>query len=574
MIMRPSLANMNISIKVYATPVLLMASLIILLGVFLLGMSRQSTALSDLRAASFERARFAAEVERLAIGAQSNTYRLIGWRAAKVAPEKSARLHDTIRADLLALKSIIKKHSTSGIAGEEAELTQAMADLTKYFISSLGETAAMAESDHEAALALMTDSETITDSLTNSVTDFQRFTASKAQEVYDDAISIALTSRAVFVAIFVLFMALGGAVMVVVARAITGPVNHLTDAMVGYAAGDLSAETPLLDRRDEIGAMARAVAVFVDGLKHTAELEKKQRHLREAMAEKAREREIHIAAFDASMDEVLASVMQTVASVRDVSDQLEGNVQQATSRASTVAARAGEASSDVNTVVSAAEQLGLSVSEISQQVSMTAAIAGEAVHGAQTANNSVGSLEDASRRIGEIVTLINHIAHQTNLLALNATIEAARAGDAGKGFAVVAGEVKNLANQTAKATEGIAGQVSGIQSVSREAANIIRHVGETITRVNDIVVGIASAVEEQSAATQEIVRSIQQIAIGNSDITSNIADVSLATEATGQITTMMLSAAGELSAQTEGLRKEIAGFLSKVRDETTAEIRI
>jgi methyl-accepting chemotaxis protein len=216
-------------------------------------------------------------------------------------------------------------------------------------------------------------------------------------------------------------------------------------------------------------------------------------------------------------------------------------------------------------VASATEELTSSVNEISRQVQESARIASEAVEQAQKTNDRVGELSKAASRIGDVVELINTIAGQTNLLALNATIEAARAGDAGRGFAVVASEVKALAEQTARATGEISQQIKGIQDATDESVVAIKEIGGTIGRMSEIASTIASAVEEQGAATQEIARNVQQAAQGTQQVSSNITDVQRGASETGTASSHVFSAAQSLSGESNRLKLEVGKFLSSVR---------
>ena len=219
----------------------------------------------------------------------------------------------------------------------------------------------------------------------------------------------------------------------------------------------------------------------------------------------------------------------------------------------------------MQTVATAAEQLTASIHDIARQVSTSAGIAHEAEQEAGRVSSTILELAEAARRIGEVIQLINAIAAQTNLLALNATIEAARAGEAGKGFAVVASEVKNLANQTAKATEDIAAQVGSVQSATQAAVGAIGGIAGTIGQINGIAAGISSAVEEQGSATREIARNVQEAATGTQEVSSNIAGVQDAAGETGRTAELVLSAADDLMRQSQMLRDRVDRFLSTIR---------
>ena len=219
----------------------------------------------------------------------------------------------------------------------------------------------------------------------------------------------------------------------------------------------------------------------------------------------------------------------------------------------------------MQTAAAAAEQLTASIGEISRQVAHSSHIAGKAVAEARRTDTIVQALAEGAQKIGDVVQLITGIAAQTNLLALNATIEAARAGDAGKGFAVVASEVKNLASQTARATEEIDVQISHIQSATTEAVQAIRMISATIEDVSFISTTIASAVEQQGAATAEIARNVQQTAASTEHVTSNIASVSQAANDTGAAAGQVLGSASELSAQAKMLTESVVRFIGTVR---------
>jgi len=266
-------------------------------------------------------------------------------------------------------------------------------------------------------------------------------------------------------------------------------------------------------------------------------------------------------------DNVLSIVQNVTAAATEMqasAESMSATAEETSQQSAAVATASEEATTNVKTVAAAAEEMSNSIQEISKQVTESARISQEAVTQAQHTNNVVGSLATNAQKIGEVVNLINEIASQTNLLALNATIEAARAGEAGKGFAVVAAEVKTLANQTAKATDEIGDQVGAIQGATTEAVNAIQAISTTIGRISEICNGIASAVEEQGAATREIATNVQQAATGTEDVTRNIEGVRQASSETGNAASQVLSASQELAKHAEGLRGQVNAFMTSL----------
>ncbi len=348
-------------------------------------------------------------------------------------------------------------------------------------------------------------------------------------------------------------------------RSITLPLKASISAMRELADGDLNAHIPLSNRQDEIGEVIKALGVFKASgierhrLEEAQKLEQTARNRRQEIIERL------TTDFNTSVQAVLRSVTNSAHHLRD-SAQSMTSIAEDTSRQSTVVAAAAEqASMNVETVAAAAEQLAASEHEIARQISNSSDIAQKAAAEAERVNDIVAILVDATGRIGAVVTLINDIAAQTNLLALNATIEAARAGDAGKGFAVVANEVKHLANQTTKATEEIGAQINSVQSVTNDAVIAIRGIGTTISAITENATAIASAVEEQTAATGEIARNVQQASSGTREVTSSITLVNEGAATTGGAAHQVLSTADDLSKQSDALAAEITQFLTAIK---------
>lgn len=347
---------------------------------------------------------------------------------------------------------------------------------------------------------------------------------------------------------------------------VSRPIQTMTGVMSLLAGGDAGAEIPYQSRRDEIGAMAAAVQVFKDNLIRTRQLEV-ETALARASAEEQRKAGMRQMAdgFEQAVGDIVGMVSSSATELQATAGTMSGTAAETAAQSSAVAAAAEEAASNVNTVAAAAEELGSSVQEIGRQVAGAAQLARTAVDEASQTTSLVQELSGAVAKIGDVVTLISNIAGQTNLLALNATIEAARAGAAGKGFAVVASEVKALAEQTARATSEISGQIGRIQGSTGQAVTAISSISARIQEISGVATSIAAAVEEQGAATQEIVRNVAQASTGTAEVTSNIAGVARASEGTGAAAHQVLGAASELSRQSEQLASEMSRFLDTVR---------
>jgi len=369
-----------------------------------------------------------------------------------------------------------------------------------------------------------------------------------------------------FAAMVLLIAGLTGIVVFALARHISVPVRRLSGVTARLAAEDYAIEVSETDRGDEIGSLAQSIRTLRDAAREARDLRRQQEDAKRQIDAERRRTALAMAdSFEGSVKQVADVIGTSAGTMNGAAQTLDGIARETSSQASSIAAAAEQASANVQTVASAAEELSASIQEISRQVQHSTAMSSQAVTEANRSDRLIQGLADAAGRIGDVIGLINQIAAQTNLLALNATIEAARAGEAGKGFAVVAGEVKNLANQTAKATDEIAAQIGSVQSATIEAVSAIRSIGGTIASINEVAAAIAAAVEEQHAATQEISRNIQEASEGTRQVTSYLGQLAGAVAQVGSTSGDVLESSRELSDQSRKLNGEVQAFLVSVR---------
>ena len=557
------LRDVAISGKVALAPGVVLCTLIgmALVAIVILGASKDR--IRDLSEGAFERYRLAAEANEATAGAHTMLMRTLSV-AANESDKKRIEVNlKTFTAALDVTQSALDglKHH---VGANDPAMQQIMASF-KLYREATKQVLDVVVDDAATATMLMADAEAGFSSLVTQLRALK--SSADAAQATTSRAALDAATRAIwlFLAILVTAAVLSIVATMLISRVIARPIKQLTHDMELLASGSTDLEIAATGQRDEIGSMARAVEVFkqnaIDAKRLDAEqkTEQARKELRQAAVEQ------HIAIFERGVRASLDMLASAATEMRATSQSMSATANETSRQAVAVAAGAERATVNVQTVASATEELSSSVSEIGRQVTQSARIAGQGVEQAGRTNATVGGLSAAAQKIGDVVKLISDIASQTNLLALNATIEAARAGDAGKGFAVVASEVKSLANQTAKATEEIASQVTAMQGATDAAVQAIQKITETITAINEVSTVIASAVEEQGAATQEIARNVQEAADGTGQVSSNIVGVNQAAAETGTAAGHVLTSAAELGKQAETLRDDVDKFLANIR---------
>jgi methyl-accepting chemotaxis protein len=476
--------------------------------------------------------------------------------------DQAASFAKKFEVDTATVRELARKN---GLKDVDEQLDIVVAAFPPYYETGIGMARNYIDQGPESGNKTMADFDAVAESLGQSMDDLiaitVKYSSDQAQNVSTRKVASEKSAdERLYWAIFLsgLGFIVAAGITVLFGRIVTRRIDTLSTRMSRIADGELDIEVPLTQDTDEIGEMARTVQIF-----RTNSLDLRQMTEEREEQTKQNEEQIRtemLALADTLDDEVhraVSDVARLTTELTEVAGRMNSAAELVNEQSVTVASASEEATINVQTVAEAAERMIGSIESIDGQITESTSITSAAVEEIQRANETVHRLSAAADKIGEVVHLIREIADQTNLLALNATIEAARAGDAGKGFSVVASEVKNLANQTANATQEIGGQIDDMQSATGEAVRVISQVGETIGRVNTIAIEIAEAMREQNQTTREIANNVAEAATGTQDVSRSITSVAQAADETGTLSQEVRSSATETSTQIKGLQERL-----------------
>jgi methyl-accepting chemotaxis protein len=453
------------------------------------------------------------------------------------------------------------------VRGDDAELFAAFSKRIATFIQFRDELARLGTEVSPAAGRVWGDNDanrSVRKALNRDLEQLTALYEKRATRVYHE-IDTGIDKTALWLSLlagFAVMLAIAGAL--VIRQSVARPIAGITRVTEAVAAGDASITVPYSERSDEIGALARSIAVFQRAMRNNEELTRTVRGDAETRTQRQERMSNQISQFSAEVEATLAELGRISDQMLESSTQLAGAADEASAKTASATAASSEASSNVRDIASAADELSASVNEIDRQVAQSNAIATKAVNEAGRTNLAVKELDEAAKRIGDVVKLITDIAEQTNLLALNATIEAARAGEAGRGFAVVAGEVKALAGQTSRATEEIAAQIAGMQRATLRSIEAITSIETIIREIGDISGAIAAAVTEQGAATAEIARSVEIAAKRTVETADEVSLLGTATEDTRSSAGAVKTVADDLGSVAGRIRGQVDAFFERL----------
>ena len=553
--------------KFSLAPTLILVIFICMFALSFAGISRQVAHLTANNEAAIDRITLSNGLARLAAEVQVDALRLLVFKGVNASAADLQVIADRVQVNLATAEAMIAAYRDRfDLAEDERALLDSIATQLQSYAERTNRAMDLGIRNATLGAPLVVNAFSVYEELTTGLS-----ALAEAARMDSMAINVAETEQhrrnaLTQIVIVAVTCVLAGGLIYGAGRMVARPITRLTGAM-DVLARDGSVDTiPHTDRRDEIGRMAGSLMVFRDTMAERQRLADREK---EDVAQRARRQQrvdSLIGRFDASVTGLLGKVEAMMDQLRQASDALSTIADETRRQSGHVATASAAATGKVESIAAASDRLIRSIGAIANQVTEAARIAGDASTEAEATNQKIAVLAETANRIGQVIELISDIANQTNLLALNATIEAARAGEAGKGFAVVASEVKNLANQTARATEEIAGQIAAIQSGTTDAVGAIQGITGTIARINDLSGAIADAVEAQNAMTGEIVSNVDQVARSmREDVTSNIGSVVSAADETGTMAVSVRQTARDLQQQSQALQGEVSRFLEGFR---------
>ncbi|MCC9620133.1 methyl-accepting chemotaxis protein [Thalassospira sp. MA62] len=564
-----NLGQVRISTKVIAVIALLAVFLGINTGVGIWGLDRIYNAAERSRLTSDE-ALDGSRLLRVVTSLNRAEFRL----AADPSDETVTELRPVLEEERTQFRETVAKLKNSASASQAADLDLILESYESYsdMVASTVSLASQRTDSNVAELrAQLVDTalshRQAASYVNDTIRDYVETSESRVATLAQTAQELFDTTRQGMLVFALFAIGVGFALGFYISRkGIINPLNNIVRVLKRLADGELETKLYGVGRKDEIGDIATAMQVFQKNMLRTRQLEEEAEE-KERIAEERRVKQLNKMAddFENSVGGIVSVVSSAAIELETAAETLTSTLEEANSQAATVASASHQASTNVETVAAACEELASSIGEIGHQMQNAADITGSADENASQTKMTAEQMVASVQKIGEVVTLIQDIAEQTNLLALNATIEAARAGDAGKGFAVVASEVKNLATQTAKATEDITSHIGEVQTVTQSTAKAIDNISSVISQVRDTSVTISAAVEEQDSATQEIARNVSQASEGTGEVNSAITQVSEAAHEGGQAASEVLESAKGLSRSADTLRTEVAKFVGAVR---------
>jgi methyl-accepting chemotaxis protein len=564
------LADQPITLKVFLAPCVILVALLGMVLIALGMLSADKTRLHDISAGALPAYQRAAEAKDAVNATQTALQHMLSVAANESDPARIGQAAVPVRRASAAATEAFGRLSAFGAGGD------VVATLRKGLVTYQAASADVidaAATDPASASMLMSGVEDSFNTLSASLDRYRGQVEAAGQRLAHDASDAADRARLILIGGCATVLVICVLLTVLAARAIARPVVLLTTTMGALADGLLDRTVPAMERRDEIGAMARAVDVFRANELRARLLAKEHdaEHAGRDRRQAAMDQQLQD--FGGSVSGVLANLGTAAEGMRAASTDMMDAAHRTRGHAVQTAEGAAVSSENLAAVAAGVEQMSVSVDEISRQVAHASAAARIAVERSSATDSKVGALAAAAEQIGNVVQLIATIAGRTNLLALNATIEAARAGAAGKGFAVVATEVKALAAQTAKATEEIGAQIVAIRAATGEAVGAVHQVGAAIGDVDAVATAIAAAVEQQAAATREIVSRVNKVAQANNEVSKAMADVSGVAEAANGAAGKVLAAAQQIGGTSDALRQEVNEFLTVMARHDEAERR-